>query len=180
MFLLFHIFIPLLFVELLVAIKNGKGKYFQRFWLILGSIFPDLIDKPLALLFEGAGGRGFFHTPFLLTLICILLLLTTKKKEMVWSFGLGVFFHLLLDIPAVPWFWPLVPIQVHKATFNEYFYTLFHEPLISITELISLIGLVWMAIVQNIIFSQTFINWKELQNYLFQPIQSIKSIKNKV
>lgn len=179
MFIFFHVFIPLLFLELLVLIKKVNLTNLPRFWLITGSIFPDLIDKPLSLIFGLTGGRGYFHTPFLLIIISLLLFLFSRKRNIALTFGIGTLFHLLLDIPAVPWFWPIVPITIYESNIDDWIYTLFHNPLVYITEIIGFIGLLWIGVSQKIIFSRPFFNWRRLQNYLFTP-KTIKCLKNNV
>ncbi|UYP47444.1 hypothetical protein NEF87_003729 [Candidatus Lokiarchaeum ossiferum] len=169
MFILFHIFVPLLCVEILLLIKKEKKPEIHIFWIIVGSIFPDLIDKPLFLIFGIAGGRGYFHTPLLLGIISLILFLLTKNKNVASSFGIGTLFHLLLDIPAVPWLWPIVPITIYESKIEDFFYTLFNNPLVYSTEIIGLIGLLWIGISKKIIFHHSIINWRQLQNYLFIP-----------
>jgi inner membrane protein len=86
-----------------------------RFW-ILGSILPDLIDKPLGHLFFAqyfsGNGRIYAHT-LLFTLLLIgsgLILFYKKKQSGLLSVSFGVLMHLLLDTswnPLSTFLWPL-------------------------------------------------------------------------
>ena len=59
MFLLFHIFLPLFVLEIIILFTKVKSEKIQRFWLMLGSILPDLIDKPISLITKAVSGH--FH-----------------------------------------------------------------------------------------------------------------------
>jgi len=82
---------------------------------IIGSIIPDLIDKPLGLVFPAAlgSGRTVFHTLVivLILLLCVFILFQARS----WLLGGGLvcalLLHQLMDemwtLPA-NWFWPLL------------------------------------------------------------------------
>jgi hypothetical protein len=88
---------------------------------ISGSILPDLIDKPLGLLFPSvlSGGRTVFHT-FVIIIVVLLCILIFFRSTLRWL-GAGVacalLLHQLFDemwtLPA-NWFFPLFgPFKGH-------------------------------------------------------------------
>ena len=171
MFPLFHIFFPLFILELILLIqKNKKNKLekIQRFWLILGSILPDLIDKPISLITKTISGRGIAHTPIFIIFIFFLMYILTRNKWISLSLGFGMIFHLLLDIPEVPWFWPIIPLEGYQDVFESWIYTILHNPLIISTEIISLIGIIVIFISYKILFNEKLINWQNFNSFLFK------------
>ena len=179
MFPLFHIFIPLFLLELIISFEKFKLEKIQRFWLILGSILPDLIDKPISLIFKSVSGRGFAHSPIFLFFLFFFIYFLTKNKWISLSLGFGMVFHLLLDIPDVPWFWPIIPLENYYIDFDSWIYTILHDPLISSTEIISLVGLLGIIIYYKIIFYGKLINWQKVNTFLFTSPKSLKILRAK-
>ena len=173
MFLLFHAFIPLFLYEIPKIKERFQA---HRFALLLGSLAPDLIDKPLSLFSDSFGGRGIGHTPILqLTIILVLVLYEYNRKPenyaISWSYSVGTLFHLLLDIPSVPWLYPIVQYNFlyEEDLIESWFYTLFHNPLIISTELIGLFGLVAIGYKNALIFKQKkLIDIERTKDYLFK------------
>jgi inner membrane protein len=97
--------------SILDKLRDTSGRLDYRM-VIIGSMLPDIIDKPLALMFGSSGlftGRGYAHT-----LLFSLLLLAGGiifKKPRVLTLCVAGFSHLILDeiweIP-VTLFWPLL------------------------------------------------------------------------
>ena len=174
MFPLFHIFFPLFVLELIASFKKFKLEKIQRFWLMLGSILPDLIDKPISLITKTMSGRGIAHTPIFLILLCFFIFFLTRNKWISLSLGFGMVFHLLLDIPGVPWFWPIIPLENYEFPFDSWIYTLLHDPLIISTEIISLVGIVGIVISHKILFNGKLINWQNVNIFLFKTPKSLK------
>ncbi len=162
MFLLFHVFFPLFVLELIISFKKIRLEKIQRFWLILGSILPDLIDKPISLITKSVSGRGIAHTPIFLVTLCFLIFILTRNKWIPLSLGLGMVSHLLLDIPGVPWFWPIIPLESYDSYLGSWIYTILHNPLIISTEIIGLIGFL------VIIASYKLVNWQNINIFLFK------------
>ena len=77
-------------------------------------MFPDIIDK--AILFSGIGsGRHYFHSLlFVFLTFCILYLFTKGNKEVSVPFLIGMLFHILLDLPDVPIFYPFIKYGAKK------------------------------------------------------------------
>lgn len=77
--------------------------------LLLGSILPDLIDKPLVLLGLSESGRFIGHTLFTGIVVSLSSFVITRKKMVPISLFFGHFVHLLEDLPFfLPWFYPFV------------------------------------------------------------------------
>jgi uncharacterized membrane protein required for colicin V production len=77
--------------------------------LLIGSILPDLIDKPLVLFGITQYGRYIGHTLTVGIIISLISFAITRKKLVPVSLFLGYLFHLLEDMPFfVPWFYPFV------------------------------------------------------------------------
>lgn len=163
MFPLFHIAIPLIFSE----IPKLKRKYrFNRFFLILGALFPDIVDK--TLLFLGlTSGRFYFHS-LLVVFLCFTILflitsfITQNNKEISFSFLIGMLFHLLVDLPDIPLFYPF--IQYEDTPVDDpillWTNTLLTNPLVQITEIIGAVILIF------IILKYRLYRFEELFNYL--------------
>ena len=126
MFPIFHVFLPLLIWEMF-NLKLQKLPI-SRFWLIIGAIFPDLVDKPLSIFFPTFfSGRGIAHAPLVLVSLWGILYFMVKRKDIAISLGIGMIFHLLLDLPgSIPWLWPFVEYPILPADIDSYFYLLLH------------------------------------------------------
>ena len=173
MFPLFHIFFPLFILELIIPLKKYKLEKIQRFWLIMGSILPDLIDKPISLITKTVSGRGIAHTPIFLISLLFIVFILNRNKWLSLSLGFGMVFHLLLDIPEVPWLWPIITLGMYNFDLESWLYTILHDPLIISTEIISLVGLVGIVISYKIIFSGKLINWQYVNIFLFRTPKSL-------
>lgn len=181
MFPFFHLFLPLVILEISIRISPRNTAlygYFTRFWLCIGALLPDLIDKPLSLLSQSTSGRGIGHAPFFTIAILSLLLILTKKKFIIVPIIIGNIVHLLLDIPEVPWLWPFIPLDLYISDLNAWLYTLLHDPLVLSTELLALGGLLVFIIHYHILFYHGFINGRLLKLYLFSTPQEINNFKN--
>lgn len=95
------------------AVNNTTvGKIDYRM-VIIGSLLPDIVDKPLWFLSQGGlfpSGRSYAHT-FLFSLILLVggLILLKFRKSWLLTLSLSSFSHLILDkmwqVPATLW-WP--------------------------------------------------------------------------
>jgi len=92
---------------------NSKKWYIDYRFVLLGSMFPDIIDKPLGMIiFAGsiANGRVYTHTLFVnLILILIGAYLAKRKKPNFLFFSFCSCFHLVLDqmwLTPKTLFWP--------------------------------------------------------------------------
>ncbi|MHA1349695.1 MAG: metal-dependent hydrolase [Promethearchaeota archaeon] len=160
-FLIFHVAIPLIVFELPLIKKKFK---FNRLALIIGSVFPDIIDKSMLFLNLGSG-RGISHTILFVLLSFLILHVATKRKSFIsLPFLIGMVTHLALDLPEVPLFFPFIEYDflMIEDPLSYWFYKLFNDPLVYLTE-ISGIVILLLILVGNKLFSV-----KELWDYLHQ------------
>jgi inner membrane protein len=96
--------------------------------LLIGSMLPDIIDKPLGLIIfpqEIANGRIFCHSLFFLILITIvgLLILCNRGKFWLLTLAFGVSMHLILDqmwmMPRT-FLWPLLGVTFDKTNVDHW------------------------------------------------------------
>ncbi|MHA1659655.1 MAG: metal-dependent hydrolase [Promethearchaeota archaeon] len=146
-----HIALPLIIFE----IPQIKKKYrVNRFALIIGSMLPDFIDKPIEVL-GISSGRGYCHTLlFVFTSFMILYLTTRQNKPVSFPFLIGMLIHLLLDTP-VPLFYPFIPydfVEIHEDVIGHWSNKLMVDYLVISTELIGIMIIIFIVI-NNKLFS---------------------------
>lgn len=148
----------LLFAHLGLALLFARPfKRVDLAFLAIGSMLPDIIDKPLGTILFGTPsmGRIFAHTMlFLLVLAALALYLRDLRLA---SLCGGVIIHLGLDSmwnsPAIL-FWPLLgnfPIADHMSplSYLEMLMSGLRNPGILIPECLGLAYLVYFAIERN-------------------------------
>jgi membrane-bound metal-dependent hydrolase YbcI (DUF457 family) len=127
--------------------------------LLLGSILPDIIDKPLGyLIFRNTinNGRIYCHTLLFTIILSIAAFYLWKYKHKIWLIpvAFGVFMHLVLD---EMWFkphtllWPLYGASFQPGDWDFYWGEIVHRfslnPSIYIPEIIGGLVLILFAIV---------------------------------
>jgi hypothetical protein len=160
--------LPLIIFE----IPRLKKKYrINRLALIIGSIFPDIIDK--TFLFLGLGsGRYWFHSLLFALLSFILLFLLTKGNKVVsFSFLIGNLFHLILDLPGIPIFFPFIEYDfvVVEDPIPHWINTLLTDPIVQITEIIGAIFLIFIFIHNRLYKSENLIKYLKT-NHVIHPL----------
>jgi inner membrane protein len=127
--------------------------------LFVGSLLPDIIDKPVGLFFFKeifSNGRIFCHTLLFLVLITIGGLLLYLKRSKTWLLVLsfGTFTHLILDMmwrTPQTLLWPLYGFSFAKVEFNftpwllEMFYAVLNDPTVFIPELVGVGVVIWFV-----------------------------------
>lgn len=145
----------------------------NRLALIIGSILPDVVDKMLVFL-KLANGRGYFHT-VLFAILCfsILFLLSKGNKIISISFLIGMTFHLLLDLPGVPLFYPFIyyDFMYTEDPFSLWMHTLLTNPVVQATELFGVFILIFIVI------NNKLYNFKNIANYLITNPEIIIHLK---
>jgi inner membrane protein len=134
------------------------SKYTDIRFLIIGSMLPDIIDKPVGqYLFRETfqNGRIFSHTLLFWALVTIIGVIVYKRSKSLWGFSLvaGVLAHLLLDsmwaAPATL-FWPFMGWEFGAVEIGDYTSYLFRElisdPRVYIPEIIGLVILLWFGV----------------------------------
>jgi hypothetical protein len=127
--------------------------------LIIGSLLPDIIDKPVGIAFfpdSFSSGRIFCHSLLFIVPITLVGLYLYKRWTKTWLLVLsfGSFMHLLLDriwrAPATM-FWPFYgsSFETEDLTYwtERLLYGLIRNPQILIPELIGAVILIWFAVV---------------------------------
>jgi membrane-bound metal-dependent hydrolase YbcI (DUF457 family) len=128
-------------------------KWIDLAYLALGSMLPDIVDKPLGLLAFGtpAAGRTISHT--LLFLLVLALLAFYSKDLRLASVFVGVLAHLTLDFmwqSPVILYWPLLgdfPTVQELGVFDymqELIYGL-RNPMVWVPEVLGLSYLIFLA-----------------------------------
>ena len=144
---------PPRFCQRLGAVKRGIGHVDYRL-VIIGSLLPDLVDKPIFLLSGHASlsGRDYAHSLlFNLVLFICGLALTRYRKSWLLVLSLSSFMHLVFDrLWTVPitLFWPILGplLPGDRSTFaTEVFYGLF-APINFVPEIVGLAILLFLAV----------------------------------
>lgn len=94
--------------------------------LLVGALFPDLVDKPLAWYLNVLPtGRTLAHSLLVLVPLCLAVYLVARyydRAEYGFAFGLGAISHTLIDAAPVLWndeatanflLWPLIPVETY-------------------------------------------------------------------
>jgi inner membrane protein len=137
----------------------GLSKYLDVRILIVGSMLPDIIDKPVGQYFfreTFENGRIFSHTLLFLLVLAGAGYYLLKAHRQSWMLVLaaGTAMHLILDqmwrIPETL-FWPLMGLKFPMIDLEGWGIGLWeaikHTPSIYIPELIGLAILIWYGIV---------------------------------
>ncbi len=100
-------------------------------FILLGSILPDLIDKPLGYLFSakhGIGGKSYGHSLLFLLLLFIISVVQQRKKNRtpIWFLFIGTIAHDIADLmwhfpkiffaPLYNWKGPTLPYEAWQVT----------------------------------------------------------------
>jgi inner membrane protein len=134
------------------------SKYADIRFLIIGSMLPDIIDKPVGQYFfreTFQNGRIFSHTLLFLVVVTVIGVIVYKKSKSLWGFSLvaGVLAHLLLDSmwgALETLFWPFMGWGFGMVDLVDYAGMILRElisnPRIYIPETIGLIILLWFGL----------------------------------
>jgi membrane-bound metal-dependent hydrolase YbcI (DUF457 family) len=112
----------------------------NRLALVIGSLLPDIIDKPIYLLGLG-NGRFISHSLFFISLVFLAVVIISKSNYKVSiPFLIGMGLHLILDLPDVPWFFPFIAYEsvIVEEPILYWFKVLFTDPLVITTELLGI------------------------------------------
>jgi len=126
---------------------NSKKWHIDYHFILLGSMFPDIVDKPLGMLIFAnliANGRVYTHTLLVnLMLVLIGIYLLRRKGPNFLTFSLSSCFHLILDemwLDVQTLLWPLYGWGFPKKDISHWwvntFQGLFTNPWVYIPEII--------------------------------------------
>jgi membrane-bound metal-dependent hydrolase YbcI (DUF457 family) len=143
-----------LFAHLGLTLASGRlSRRIALAYLALGSMLPDIIDKPLGLIVFGtpAMGRIFAHT--LIFLLVLTALAVALLDFRIASISGGVLAHLVLDSmwkSPVTLLWPFLgnfPMTVELSTFSYVKQLLFElgDPSVLVPEVLGLSYLIYFA-----------------------------------
>ena len=129
--------------------------------LLVGSLLPDIIDKPIGVFFfrdTFSNGRIFCHTLLFLILITLGGLYLYRSRNKIWLLVLsfGTFTHLILDrmwLSPRTLLWPLYGFSFEKVDLTYWTQDMFHalltNPMVWISELVGaaiVICFVWLLV----------------------------------
>jgi len=125
--------------------------------LLIGSLLPDIIDKPIGRFFfreAFSNGKIFGHTLLFLILVTMAGIYLYRRYNQTWclTFSFGTATHLVLDrmwlIPRTL-FWPLMGFTFDRVYINNWawnvFHTLYTDPKVLLIEIVGALIFVWFA-----------------------------------
>ena len=137
---------------------TALGSYLDIRLLIVGSLLPDIIDKPVGQYFfreTFSNGRIFSHTLVFFLLIAAAGFFLYKSRRKIWllTLALGTLAHLILDeiwhAPATL-FWPFLGFAFEKADLTGWasniFQALLSNPRVYVPEAVGLLILLWFGL----------------------------------
>ncbi len=126
--------------------------------LLVGSLLPDIVDKPVGLFLFGetfSNGRIFCHTLLFLILLSVAGVSFYRSYGKTWLLALffGTLTHLVFDqmwrAPRTL-FWPLFGLSFERADVSNWtsdiYHRLFTEPSVYIPEIAGAIILAWFTL----------------------------------
>lgn len=133
---------------------TSLGKHVDIRLLLIGSLLPDIIDKPLGLFFFKETfdtGRLFCHTLLFLILITLASYYLYRSRGKTWLFALsfGIFTHLIFDemwlVPETL-LWPLYGFTFVKSGITHrmarILYALLTDPAVYVPEIFGAVILI--------------------------------------
>lgn len=99
-------------------------KYLDIRWLLVGSLLPDIIDKPIGVYFF-SNGRIFSHSLLFLFVLIAIGFYLSKRHHQTWMLVLaaGVFMHLILDsmwLAPSTLLWPFMGVSFPKGEIGNW------------------------------------------------------------
>ncbi len=137
---------------------TSLGSYLDIRLLLVGSLLPDIIDKPVGQLFfreTFSQGRIFSHTLLFFIIITAVGLYLYQRHRKAWLLTLacGTFMHLILDemwrAPGTL-FWPFLGFTFERVDLTEWalniFQALMSNPEVYLPEAVGLVILLWFGL----------------------------------
>jgi hypothetical protein len=161
---------------LIFPLKKLNIKH-NLFWLFIGSVISDVIDKTASFL-NIWSGRGVAHTFLFFIVTFIALQLVTKDKIKTFSYGVGFIIHIIMDLPLPVFFYPLtgnidfmLNPYVNFSKIDYFMGLLLSNKVLMITELmgfIFLISLGFYTLIKNY-----FYNLKEDNKFYIDYVEIV-------
>ncbi len=159
-----HLAVPLLLFE----IPRIKERFnVNRLALIIGSLYPDIIDKSIHLITKVTGIMYCHNFLFVFLSFLGVHLIAKGKKQISIPFLIGAMIHLGLDMPSIPIFSPFISYNytVIDQPVEYYVSKYFNNLFIITTELISGIVLLFL-ILKNKLY-----HYDRLKEYLIPKMR---------
>jgi len=138
---------------------TSLGRYIDIRLLLIGSLLPDIIDKPVGHFFlidTLNNGKIFSHTFLFLILVTLAGLYLYQRHSKGWFLVLsfGTFTHLIFDqmwrMPQTL-FWPFLGVAFESLGYTDWvsnlFYALLTNPEVYVPELLGAAILLWFGLV---------------------------------
>lgn len=125
--------------------------------LLIGSLLPDIIDKPVGTFFFRetlSNGRIFCHTLLFFILVTVSGIYLYRRYSKTWLlvFSFGTFTHLIFDqMWCTPrtLFWPLFGLSFERTDVSNWIPNIFHalltNPVVYLPELVGAAILIWFT-----------------------------------
>jgi membrane-bound metal-dependent hydrolase YbcI (DUF457 family) len=146
-------------------------------------MFPDFVDKTFLFL-NLTNGRWYFHSLLFVFLSFLILYLVSRgNKPISFPFLIGMVFHLILDLPDVPIFYPFISYEYKRVDdpISHWVATLLTDPVVQITEITGAMVLIFIGIhnkINNLEELKKFlkVSPKFPETYQTNPKSAIKSV----
>jgi membrane-bound metal-dependent hydrolase YbcI (DUF457 family) len=154
MYLLAHAGITLGAARVVEKAVNRPSLRVDYRFILLGSLLPDLVDKPVGRIIFGeviANGRIYLHTLLFLVMTILMGVFVYRWKNSLWGFfiAFGVLMHFVMDamwMDPVTLFWPFISPAFGKGPgvpfldiVRSWAQTLLIEPRVFLPELAGLV-----------------------------------------
>lgn len=137
---------------------TSLGSYIDIRLLLIGSLLPDIIDKPIGQFFfkeTFSNGRIFCHTLLFLIIIILTGLYLYRRRSKTWLLVLsfGTFTHLVCDLmwrSPRTLLWPIYGLAFERLDLIDWMPRMLHMlvtyPKVYVPELVGAVILIWFAV----------------------------------
>lgn len=137
---------------------TSLGSYIDIRLLLIGSLLPDIIDKPIGQFFfkeTFSNGRIFCHTLLFLIIITLTGLYLYRRRSTTWLLVLsfGTFTHLVCDLmwrSPRTLLWPIYGLAFERLDLIDWIPRMLHMlvtyPKVYVPELVGVVILIWFAV----------------------------------
>jgi len=137
---------------------TSLGSYIDIRLLLIGSLLPDIIDKPIGQFFfkeTFSNGRIFCHTLLFLIIITLTGLYLYRRRSKTWLLVLsfGTFTHLVCDLmwrSPRTLLWPIYGLAFERLDLIDWMPRMLHMlvtyPKVYVPELVGAVILIWFAV----------------------------------
>lgn len=148
--------------------------------MIIGTLLPDIIDKPIFLLGLGEG-RLFSHNLLFVIIGFLIVHFSAKRnKSISLPFLCGLISHIILDLPYVPLFYPFLSYDFYyiEEPLLYWLRKLLTDPLVLITETSGLLFIIFIVIHGKLYHIRDITNYLNGFNQTLIQTSKEKEIRN--